>query len=311
MNSRESMLKVMSDYCTVDTPSYGNVRYVEIGPKERDIVLFVNGGGAGYNGVHAFEWLAKHGFRLISINRPGYYDMPLEKSKGFEEHARIYFEVLQQLEITDSVHVFGLSMGGLSALYYAKNYPTKSLVLWSAITERYKVNEKSAYSSLGKMVLSDKGKGIISCLLKISVQYFPRLVVKEFLKTEADLTKEEKEDIANDIVKSPEDLLELSIFIYSMTPMNELYEGMMNEVEKATNLEDVDWSSINCPTFAVHSTVDIDVPISHAKRLEESLNRIQMKYVKAGGHFVWWGKEGNVVKERTKEFFIKHSISRK
>ncbi|WP_299363177.1 alpha/beta hydrolase [Winogradskyella sp.] len=298
----------MNDYNIVNTPSYGNVRYIEIGAKEGEVVLFVNGGGAGYNGVHAFRWLADHGFRLISINRPGYYDMPLKETEGFEDHAAIYFEVMQRLGVTDSIHVFGLSMGGLSALYYAKNHPTQSLVLWSAITGKYIVNEKSANSSLGKLVLSNRGKGIISWLLKKSAHYFPKLTIKEFLKTEADLTNEEKENIANEIVKNPEDLKEFKIFIQSMTPMSKLYDGMMDEVKKATHLKSVDWSTIDCPTFAVHSKVDIDVPISHAKRLQETINNIQIKYVKAAGHFVWWGKEGREVKEATKDFLKEHRI---
>lgn len=297
---------ISEEYSEVETPSYGRVKYIEIGSKDNDVVLFINGGGAGFDGVYAFEWLTRKGFRLISINRPGYHDMPLDKSVGFEEHARIYFEVMQVLNITEPMHVFGVSMGGLSALYYAKNYQTKSLVLWSAITGRYSINEKSASSPLGKLVLSDKGKKLISWILKKSVNYFPKLTVKELLNSEADLTKKEKEKVAFEIVNNPQDLEELRSFIYSITPMTALYKGMMDEIEKATSLINVNWSNINCPTFAVHSSVDLDVPISHAKRLENSLHDIQMKYVKAGGHFVWWGKEGKEVKENTIEFLKKH-----
>ena len=78
----------------------------------------------------------------------------------------------------------------------------------------------------------------------------------------------------------------------------------MDEVEKAAELVTTDWSDITCPTFVVHSTIDIDVSIDHAKRLEAMIPEIKMLYVTGGGHFVWWGNEGEKVKEATKNFFI-------
>ncbi len=64
-------------YKTAKT-SYGEIRYIDVGPKNGEIILFSTGGGAGFNSVLVFNWLINKGYRLISVNRPGYYNLPLK-----------------------------------------------------------------------------------------------------------------------------------------------------------------------------------------------------------------------------------------
>ncbi len=284
------------------TTKYGSVQYLDIGPADGKILLFSTGGGSSFKAALAFQWMCDEGYRILSVNRPGYYDLPLHQASSIEEHADIYFEVIKSLKIEEKINVFGVSMGGLSALYYASKYPTRSLVLWSAITGKYEVNKASADSFLGKLVLNEKGKNLISWLLKVSARYFPKMTIKAFLKTEADLTQKEKNKIAKEVVNTSKSKSDFMLFIDSMTPMGAFYEGMMDEVRKAQQLKETDWSKIKCPTYAVHSTVDIDVSMDHPKRLEEMIPNLTMEYVKAGGHFVWWGKEGEKVKLHTIRF---------
>ncbi|NEQ50429.1 MAG: alpha/beta hydrolase, partial [Leptolyngbya sp. SIO3F4] len=242
---------------------FGNIRHTAIGPKDGDVILFVTGGGASFHSVHAFAWLARAGFRVIAINRPGYFDLPVDVVDSIEGHADIYRAVLQQIGIEGAVHVFGVSMGGLSALYYAQKYPTRSLVLWSAVTGPYVVQQEAATSGLGKLVLSKSGKKLVSWLLHLSAKYFPQQTIRTFLKTEAILTPAESKAIGRQVVENPASKREFRIFIESMLPMDALYTGMMDEVEKATRLSEPDWSDIMRPIYAVHSTLDQDFTIDH------------------------------------------------
>ena len=207
-----STSEIHKEYKVAET-KYGHVRYSEIGPEDGEIILFSTGGGVGFNLVHAFEWLAQEGFRIISINRPGYFDFPIDSSHTLATHADIYHEVINQLGITEKIHVFGVSMGGLSALYYAQKHPTKSLVLWSAVTGKYDVNEDAANSGLGKLVLSDKGKKMASWLLLTSAKLFPKPTIRTFLKTEADLDNKQRRMIAKQVVRNPESKREFMIFV--------------------------------------------------------------------------------------------------
>lgn len=278
---------------------YGDVKYTDLGPSDGNVVLFSTGGGTSFNLVQAFKWISLEGFRIISINRPGYHDLVLNAASSIEEHADIYHSVIEYLEIEGPINVFGISMGGLSALYYAAKYPTKSLVLWSAITGKYRVNKASTNSLLGKLVLNRYGKKLISWMLKVSARQFPRMTMDVFLKTEADLNEKERRKIVEEMMLDDQSKEEFTLFIESMLPMDSMYEGMIDEVKKAEQLGPVDWSTIKCPTYVFHSTVDKDVAIEHPRRLEETLSNIKMNYVKAGGHFIWWGEEGKAVKQNT------------
>ncbi len=297
----------MNEYQLSET-GYGNVRYTEIGPSTGDPLLFSTGGGAGFNSVFAFRWLANSGYRVISINRPGYFDLPVNATDTIEAHADIYHEVILALGITGKINVFGISMGGLSALYYAQKYPTKALILWSAVTGPYVVNQQSANSLLGKLVLSRSGKKVISWMLLASAKYFPETTIQAFLKTEAALDSRQRKQIATQVVADPASKEEFMIFVRSMTPMDALYPGMMAEVEKAARLADVDWSNIHSPTLAIHSPIDIDVPLDHAKRLERMIPNIHVEYIHAAGHFVWWGNEGEQVKRLTLQFLNRFNL---
>ncbi len=285
---------------------FGKVIYIDIGPAEGEVILFSSGGGAGLDLVYAFDWLVQEGFRLISINRPGYFDLEVDVVDSIEGHADIYQEVIKYLGIKE-VNVFGVSMGGLSALYYAKKYPTKSLVLWSAVTGEYHVKKEATDSLFGKLVMSNHGKRILSILLLASAKIFPKLTIQALLETEADLEKKKIEEIAKQVVKNPERKREFILFIESITPMDSLYQGMMSEVEKTKELPAVNWENITCPVLAVYSTVDKDVSIDHAQRLDEMIPDLKLIYVEAGGHFVWWGEEGEKVIKKTINFFKKHN----
>ncbi len=286
---------------------FGKIRYIQIGPPDGEVILFSTGGGVGVSSVHGFRWLAQAGYRVICINRPGYYDLPVDIVNSFEGHADIYHEVLSSLGVSENCHVFGLSMGGLSALFYAQKYSAKSLTLWSAVTGTYLVNKASAESPLGKLVLSTSGKKLVSWMIRSSAKYFPKLTIQEFLKTEADLNQKQRAQIAEQIVSHPDRTEEFLTFVHSMTPMEELYIGMMDEVDKASQLGNLDWSDVSCPTLAIHSPIDIDVPLDHAKRIETMIPNIQMVYVEAAGHFVWWGDEGERVKQLTINHLNQHS----
>ena len=301
MSKKISVNTIHNDY-QVATTRYGNIRYIDMGSADGRVILFSTGGGAGYNSIRAFDWLAEEGFRLVSVNRPGYFDLPVDVVDGFEGHADIYNTVLTQLGI-EEVHVFGVSMGGLAALYYAAKYPVKSMVLWSAVTGQYIVNEKAANSALGKLVLSETGKKGVSWMLRTSARLCPKTTIKTFLKNDADLDDKEINRIAKHTFQNPDLRREFLIFVESMTPMDQLYHGMIDEVEKATRLTETDWTTIACPVLAVHSTIDTDVSIDHAERLERDVPEITMMYVQAGGHFVWWGEEGGQVRQASLDFF--------
>lgn len=299
--------KAYEKFLTVDTP-YGKVEYLDLGSKDGPVILFSTGGGAGIDCVFAVDWMTQKGYRIISVNRPGYYNLPVDVVDSIEGHAKIYHEVIKALGIKE-VNVFGISMGGLSSLYYAQSYPVKSMVLWAALTGEYHPNQEAINTPLGRLVMTDKAKNIISWMMLRSAQIFPKATVSSFLKTEADLSPKEIKQLTDSIVKDKDAMTRLVQFVKSLTPMSELFEGMMDEVKKSALPQSINWNNIDMPVLAVYSTIDKDVGYDHFKRLKDNLVNGEFMSLKGAGHFVWWGPKGKEVIRKTVEFFdeINHS----
>lgn len=79
----KSEKRKFDSYKTAKT-SFGEIRYMDVGNKDGDVILFSTGGGAGFNSVLVFNWLINNGYRLISVNRPGYYNLSLNTVNGIE-----------------------------------------------------------------------------------------------------------------------------------------------------------------------------------------------------------------------------------
>ncbi len=102
---------------------------------------------------------------------------------------------------------------------------------------------------------------------------------------------------------------EFKQYVYTLTPMDKLYNDMMAEVAYATALANIDWSSISCPTLAIYSKVDKDVGIEHAEKLEKEIRTIEMIKINGAGHFVWWGNDGDKVKKTTLNFLSERDVN--
>jgi pimeloyl-ACP methyl ester carboxylesterase len=295
---------VSHQFLTVDT-IYGEVEYLDLGPKGGPVILFSTGGGSGIDSVYAFDWLVNHGFRIIAVNRPGYYKLPVDVVDSIKGHAHIYHAVICKLDIQD-VHLFGVSMGGLAALYYAQLYPVKSMVLWSAVTGTYHPNQDATESLLGKLFMTDKGKDFISWMMDRSARLFPKATVRALLKAESNLSKEEMKQVIDSLMDGEEKKRFIQ-FISSLAPMSQLYTGMMDEVQKSASEQQITWEQLRMPILAIHSSVDEDVGMEHFQRLKDHLPHGEYMEVRAGGHFVWWGAEGKEVIKRTVAFFKRAS----
>ncbi len=299
---RAQRKRVLSSFAETDT-RYGKVKYLDLGPQEGPVILFSTGGGAGIDIAAAFDWLMERGYRIIAVNRPGYYDMPVDVVDSIEGHAKIYHEVVKSLGIKE-LNVFGVSMGGLSALYYTQNYAVtvRSMVLWSPVTGEYRPNQEAVNSHLGKLVMSDKAKDIISWLMVRAVYLFPKSIIISFLKTEANLSKRERNTLATWIVNHKAEKKRVRQFVCALAPMSKLYTGMMDEVEKASAPHTFNWGKIDMPVRAFASHVDKDVSRDHFDRLNTHLVNGTCTFVKAGGHFCWWGEDGREVVRESLRF---------
>lgn len=282
--------------------------YTDIGSGEP--ILYIYGGGSGPDSVSQFKWLADDGYRVISVNREGYLGRPLDSGVSFRSQADDAAAVLDALGI-EKAHVLGVSMGGPGAIFFADRYPdkSKSLILWSAISKTYVPNPETADTPLARAVLQSPAsvKDLISWSMARSARFFPAAIMTEFLRTEADLSEEETKKIIHEELVVLGRKKELIDFINSITPMSVRYDGMMYELE----LTEGEWFGPfrhqEVPILSAHSSVDTDVPIDHQTYVRQQRPDGVFVTVRAGGHFCWWGVEGNQVRDATIAFLEEHS----
>ena len=294
---------VEAQFLTIHT-IYGPVQYLDYGPKNGPVVLFSTGGGAGIDLVYMLDNWAAAGYRLLAINRPGYYNLPLEAADSIEDHAAIYHAVVEALGI-DRVYVFGVSMGGLSALYYAQNYPTEAVLLWSPLTGPYHPHQEAMDTPLGRLILSDKAKDLVSWSMTRFSEWFPKASVRALLQAEAAMAPKDQQQMAQWVVQDPTEKRRFLQFIHALAPMSRLYPGMMDEVEKSARPQCFDWSKLTMPILAYASPIDKDVSRDHFDRLNAQLVNGECRFVRAAGHFVWWGEDGRRVQAESLAFFDK------
>ncbi len=293
--------KVAHSFSEAST-KFGLIQYLDIGPKDAPAILFSTGGGAGIDSVYMLDWLVRSGYRLIAVNRPGYYNLPANAVSSIRGHADIYKAVIDFLDIKE-VNVFGVSIGALSSLYYAQSYSVKSMVLWSPVTGQYRPKKEALDTAFAKLFLSPKMQDFISWLLRRTMDFFPRIILVNLVHAEAEMEKKAIKTVVASILNDPQEKKRAIQFIHSLAPMSKIYPGMMDELKKSAKEQTIDWNKIDLPVLTYASTIDKDVTQDHFSRLTENLINGECRLVKGGGHFVWWGPEGKEVQSETLKFF--------
>lgn len=113
-----------------------SVSYIDIG--DGVPVIFLHGIGSGKEGfVHQQSAVADAGFRFIAIDAPGFGETPLPDEPGLDPHVAAIVEVMDRLELNNSILV-GHSLGGMSAQeFYAKLPNRVSAMVLSATSPAF------------------------------------------------------------------------------------------------------------------------------------------------------------------------------
>ena len=148
------LLSVLYRNSKVVNTSAGEIEYALKG--SGPVILLLHGGPGGYDqSLLDMDMWINEGFSLLAISRPGYLRTPLSTGETFEQQADAIDALLSALGITE-VAIIGASAGGPPAIHFALRYPdrVKALVLVSAVSQEYIVEEGQTDSLLGRIFVS-------------------------------------------------------------------------------------------------------------------------------------------------------------
>ncbi len=284
------------------------ILYADIG--EGEPILYIFGGGSGPDSAPQFAWLAGAGYRVLSINRPGYLGAPLPADTSFREQADLYASVLDRLGVAE-VHVFGLSMGGATAVHFAERHAERAhtLVLWSAVTGRYAPNPETSDTLLARIILAPGFRDILSWLMSRTTCAAPAFAMQELLRTEAKLGPYEREALVRQELELPGRRDEFLVFSDSLHPFSLRHPGMSKELELAAQPWSCPLEKSKAAVLSAHSPLDLDCPPSHQQELRRLRPKGRYLQPRSGGHFCWWGDEGQALRAETLAFLRRHPIA--
>ena len=251
-------------------------------------VLFLHGGHSNCHEILCQKGFDLEKFHLITPSRPGYGRTPLNNNKTPKQAADLNVELLNILSI-DSVIVYGISAGGLTAIELAANYPDriKKLILASAVSKRW-LNEDGKIYKLAQIIFNPKMERFTWGIVRIVSKIFPYIIAKSFYTqfSKNPIHKLKREDIQE---------LILSIKHYNSKM------GFLNDINQTIN--DEIFKNIKCPTLIIHSKNDNSIPFEHALYSKKMIeNSKLMELNNEWGHLFWIGTDSKKSIEKTIEF---------
>lgn len=259
----------------IETP-YGQVEYSvygDIGPP----ILFVHAQPGGYDqGSLLAESAVQHGYKVVSISRPGYLRTPLELGRTPTQQADAFCAVLDGLEISH-LPVIGISGGGPTAIEFAIRHSDRcsALGLVSAVSLAMEPSTKL----LGRLLSSRAfTSDLAGWLLGSVVERWPVFLVRA-LVAEA----RSRDNVLSDPVK-------LSMLMGLAGAGIELparrRQGSRNDVQQFSALPLLEVKLIPVPTLVIHGTDDDLVPFAHGLYVAENAPLVELQAIEGGSHAI-------------------------
>lgn len=260
----------------------GPVEYAERG--QGSPILAIHGGPGGCDqGLGLGEFFRVNGFKIIAPSRPGYLGTPLDTGRNPEEQADALAALLDALKI-EKIPVIAASAGGPSSYLLAARHPEKvsCLLEIDSVCLEYKPDVSPLEE---KLFLSKTG----IWLLRFFMDHFPESTVKNFLKTESTLNRQEIAARAREILQDEGKFAFLKFLMATMSErFPERQEGVHNDLAQLAAITRLDLAPISCPALILHGTADKDVPPRHGEYAKAAIAGAELHWIDGGSHIGFW-----------------------
>jgi len=271
------------------TTAMGEIQYRREGTGP--IMLIFHGGMTGFDGNYLLEGLVEEGFQLIGFSRPGYLSTPLGQSPSFAQEADMAAALLDYLGVSDPVIVYGTSLGGPSALYFALNHPgrTQALLMQSAVSQVYAPSDAAAGSFLGRFFFGNYALDERSWILLEMAKRWPGRLFFEYLFITNHWCDDKNWELANKCMADATQRERFILLLKIMSPLSLRMPGTFSEDEYAAVLPDLPLGNIKAPALITQDLMDADVEFRHAQYMINNIPNAQLYTFRGVGHFYMFG----------------------
>lgn len=231
---------------------------------EGTAVLILHGGGGGYEqGLAIAQLLELRQHKIISLSRPGHRRTPLTVGTTLPQQAQLFRDVLDHHQI-GKAFVIALSAGGMSALQFAIDHPSRcaGLILLSAQGPALPQIRPAAYWLwLLKLVMS--GDFLLWLMAKIGLW---TLLMFHMGGNKANLA--------------------YNTLLQSAFPAADWRDGTLNDMAQLLSLGHMPLASIHVPTLLIHGDADVIVPYNVAVDTQQRIPHAQLHTIANGSHLM-------------------------
>jgi pimeloyl-ACP methyl ester carboxylesterase len=275
------------------------LEYISIGSGKPVIALHGTPGGYDHASYY-FRRLQKKGFNIIAVSRPGYLQTPLSSGKTVSEQAGILAALMDELKI-DKCAVMAVSGGSPYALQFAINYPDRltALTLDTPVAKKYTFHNPYVNEKIFTKFLFNN---LSSWLIRTEAKYFPKLMLRQTIRNESTLERNERKELVKRIVANESYKIEyVRQSIYNSTPFGVRKAGLKNDLYNFSSLN-LPVERITSPILITHGTADGLVPFNHAEYLAERIPHAEFDIIDKGFHILSLHPDGEKLWDRKIEF---------
>lgn len=259
---------------TVIDSRHGPLEYAERG--DGPPVLMIHGTGGGFDQGLAFTRpLLDLGYRIIAPSRFGYLrsSFPAEPTSP---KADALVDLLDHLGL-DKVAVAGGSAGALSAIEFAVRHPDRTAALLPIVPATHVPGRALADTQppeIGTAMVVLRSDFLFWC----AMNRVPDLMIGNLLATDPALLK----TVSADEAARARDIL------FSLLPVSQRAEGLLNDALLASNPAPSDLPSITAPTLAISVEDDRFNIAAAARYIAATVPGASLQLYPTGGH-IWLG----------------------
>ena len=271
--------------------SKGPVEFLESG--DGPPILYFHGTGAGADLVFPFESrLHADGFRLMVMNRPGYYGTPLSSGRSAIECADLAAALLDSLGI-DRAPVIGTSGGGIPAGTFASRYPDRTTGLILQCAQAHPWDHLRWLPAGSGWMLPFLRRPLLrqvamsAHFLEVRCQrWFRSALLKGMCGPWVDALRDDP--TTSELVRL---LIDSSIACLAQPA------GVRNDTDLLFGDAWVQPGSIRRPTLVIHDRSDPRAPVAHADWAVHCIPHAQVCELTGCGHLIWVGRDAQRMHE--------------